>query len=470
MLVLVATLYEFLQFLKIVMWISIPLFLISTLVVLFLHYRKKKKNGFDAESEQGLEYAFSTPSFAIAGLPVEESGFAARLAKGQQQYKELENDLVKLQASYANLFSGTLSETQSEDPDRKGLEKQIKQYELKITQLQQAIDFLTANSGKEEDYEKARKSILEKTQEIKRLSSIVEQLNREIALLTQQNESKNSEIQKLDRLLKTMQESARLASTDARDLQLSFQQQSEDKEKSHFEENKRLAAQLKELHEKFRSLEEENKKLQESLLTNDTEEMKLIEVQPTADTKILEELLVEARAEINRLKDQLVNTDSMEEIIQEKKAEIEFLQQQLEQRIRLGKNAEQKLYSMESINSSIQKETDNLRQELNFLREESTLRHEDLKNRELQIEDGTKENRSLKKQLMDAEDRLLVLGKEQENSKNRLADFEKEIQRKQELIDCIHQQITEQMNIPNRERARQNISASLPHLAEQASI
>ena len=40
---LVVTSFEFLQFLKIVMWITIPLIIISMLMVTFWHYRRKKK-------------------------------------------------------------------------------------------------------------------------------------------------------------------------------------------------------------------------------------------------------------------------------------------------------------------------------------------------------------------------------------------------------------------------------------------
>jgi hypothetical protein len=63
MIFLAATFLEFLQFIKIVLWISIPLFLLSTGITVFWHYYKKRKEtltdllGLSSEMSLSLEPA-----------------------------------------------------------------------------------------------------------------------------------------------------------------------------------------------------------------------------------------------------------------------------------------------------------------------------------------------------------------------------------------------------------------------------
>ncbi|MGO8055799.1 hypothetical protein, partial [Rhizobium leguminosarum] len=83
----------------------------------------------------------------------------------------------------------------SDEPASNAIQKQLKQYELKIDQLQQALDYLQSNAANEENLEKAHALIAEKEQEIKRLQLITEQLNKEIGLLNQQNDSRSHELQ-----------------------------------------------------------------------------------------------------------------------------------------------------------------------------------------------------------------------------------------------------------------------------------
>ena len=58
---LLVSLYEFKQFLQIVLWIALPGTLIAVVITTYLHYRRKKKNEeFPDENEFQLALASST--------------------------------------------------------------------------------------------------------------------------------------------------------------------------------------------------------------------------------------------------------------------------------------------------------------------------------------------------------------------------------------------------------------------------
>lgn len=498
MLFLAATLHEFLQFLKIVMWISIPLFLLSTLVVVFWHYRKKKMESVENGDEFALQLINDGSIIQNNRSSPSEQGFVARLTEGRNQYNELKTDLMEIKNNFNKVDSASEENQSDPDQNRPGLDKKIQQYELKIAQFQQAIDFLNTNAHKEEEYEKLKTGFAEKNRELIRLTSIAEQLNKEISLLTHQNDSKNNEIQKLDRLLKEMQESAKQASHDARNIQIAHQEQTEDKDKGHFEENTRLTAELKTLHESFKSLEEENHQLQQKIQERSAELIYDTKIQSNEHILILESNLTAAREEISSLKDQLENAEALEEILLEKKAEIDFLQQQLEQRIRVGKTTEQKLFAADQAIIDYKQKVDSLSQEIKFLAEESGLRKEEIDKQRLQLEDGSAENRLLKQELLEKNDRMVLLAKEHESFKLEMSNLETElssnkekerqllnqlenarknntileeqIQEKQKILALIHGQLTEVVNRSRYPGSGTGISAALPLVAEGASL
>jgi DNA repair exonuclease SbcCD ATPase subunit len=79
MLLLLASLYEFTLFLKIVLWIAVPLIIISLVITTFVHYRQKKKNAANAEQP-------------ISDMPAHEVA-VSRLQKEVLHYKRLIKEL-----------------------------------------------------------------------------------------------------------------------------------------------------------------------------------------------------------------------------------------------------------------------------------------------------------------------------------------------------------------------------------------
>ena len=68
MFLLLVSLYEFGQFLRILLWISVPMFIIAMLVTTWLHYRRRRKTQDEmALSMEGLDLSVA-PEILIAAI------------------------------------------------------------------------------------------------------------------------------------------------------------------------------------------------------------------------------------------------------------------------------------------------------------------------------------------------------------------------------------------------------------------
>jgi DNA repair exonuclease SbcCD ATPase subunit len=242
---------EFQQLLKIVLWVSIPLILISMLVATILHYRKKNRED-DIEitgQEPGTEPA---PENAPAQVPLQS------------------------RINY-------------------NLRSDIKEGKYVLTAF---------NTGG---------TLPAETHHAKHLRNVIENQNKEIYLLQQQKQSQEEELGKMDHQLKELTEKARLALQETRQTEINYQQQLEEKDKLLFDEKKKLTDQLAELNNSFKKLEEENLYLQEQLLAlhgkgEKEKQNKSKELQAIADRK--EKELQELK---NKLTDQAYLQDMINE-------------------------------------------------------------------------------------------------------------------------------------------------------------
>mgnify|MGYP000072837502 CR=1 FL=1 len=158
---LLVSLYEFKQFLQIVLWIAIPGTVIAIFLTTFLHYRRKK-NQQEAEPElveqarllmsggdMGQLPAFATvsadePDWLASGNP-DNTSLLKKYEREIRRYKEnygiLEQDFKALEEKYGDLLNKAYHNDQSGNEAVDNLHQEIKGYKLKIAQLQQAIDF-----------------------------------------------------------------------------------------------------------------------------------------------------------------------------------------------------------------------------------------------------------------------------------------------------------------------------------------
>ncbi len=162
-LLLLVSLYEFRQFLQIVLWIAVPATLIAIGLTIFFHYRRKKKQGglelaFHDEhgwSEKFLATPASTPVLqATAGdhpealpdwlassIPDNTSllkKYEQELRRYRENYGILEQDFRELEGRYTDLRNKAYhTDKESDTTLVEQLQQDIRTYKEKITHLQQ---------------------------------------------------------------------------------------------------------------------------------------------------------------------------------------------------------------------------------------------------------------------------------------------------------------------------------------------
>ncbi len=174
-LLLLVSLYEFRQFLQIVLWIAVPATLIAIGLTIFFHYRRKKK-------QDGLELAFhdengwseklsTTPASspvlqATAGEQPEAlpdwlasanpdntsllKKYEHELRRYRENYGILEQDFRELEGRYTDLRNKAYhTDKESDTTLVEQLQQDIKSYKEKISHLQQ--DHLLVQQLQEEN-------------------------------------------------------------------------------------------------------------------------------------------------------------------------------------------------------------------------------------------------------------------------------------------------------------------------------
>jgi predicted nucleic acid-binding Zn-ribbon protein len=147
---LLVSLYEFKQFLQIVLWIAIPATILSVLITVFLHYRRRQKK-YALEpvyQESGLQLAMSQepgtlPDWLASSNPDNASllkKYEREVRKYREDYATLEQDFKQLEEKYADLLNKAYHSGNKDDGQAERLHQEIKGYKLRITQLQQALE------------------------------------------------------------------------------------------------------------------------------------------------------------------------------------------------------------------------------------------------------------------------------------------------------------------------------------------
>lgn len=147
---LLVSLYEFKQFLQIVLWIAIPATVISVLITVFLHYRRRNKKFLlePVYQENGLQLAMSNepgtlPDWLASSNPDNATllkKYEREVRKYREDYAILEQDFKQLEEKYADLLNKAYQSGGKDDAQSERLQQEIKNYKLKITQLQQALE------------------------------------------------------------------------------------------------------------------------------------------------------------------------------------------------------------------------------------------------------------------------------------------------------------------------------------------
>jgi chromosome segregation ATPase len=153
---LLVSLYEFKQFLQIVLWIAIPGTIIAIVLTTVLHYRRKKQLHDAPELADETRLLVSggdmgqLPDWLASGNPGNSSllkKYESEVRRYKENYNTLEQDFRALEEKYADLLNKAYHNDQSGNEAIDKLHHEIKGYKLKIAQLQQAVDYRENGEG-----------------------------------------------------------------------------------------------------------------------------------------------------------------------------------------------------------------------------------------------------------------------------------------------------------------------------------
>lgn len=188
------SLYEFRQFLQIVLWISVPLVIVCVSVTVFLHYRRKKKKAKDALSDQEYELTQLNPVHPLPSLSNNTrenealvKQYEQQLRQGRDKYHSLERSFRRLQENYSSVLSGAKDEGVNNNEEMEAMKEKVKNYELKIVQLQQALEYMENNANNNETNTGSER-IREKEQQLEELERRITSLTENLTTQTNENE------------------------------------------------------------------------------------------------------------------------------------------------------------------------------------------------------------------------------------------------------------------------------------------
>lgn len=282
-LLLLVSMYEFRQFLNIVLWIAVPATLVAVLVTVFLHYRRRKNLPAPevALEEAGWQTLAATstenlPDWLASTNPDNTTllkKYEREVRRYRENYASLEQEFRELEEKYTDLRNKAYTTNKEEDATLvKQLQQELKAYKEKVNKLQHAV---IADEGIDQEAAPS-------------LQATIQQLQDDLHAQQEEKEQHAAEIVKLERLLKSMEQSVNQAREESAQLQQYYAQQVEEMGKG------------------------------------------------AAGDQVqgLQQLLTQAEVEKKALKEKLYEQEYLPDVLEEKKLQIEFLQTQLEQRIK----------------------------------------------------------------------------------------------------------------------------------------
>lgn len=277
-LLLLVSLYEFRQFLQIVLWIAVPATLIAVGLTIFFHYRRKKK-------QEGLELAFH-----------DENSWSERLLKNPASS-------AQVQAIAGDQPEGLPDWLASANPDNTPL---LKKYEQEVRRYRENYAILEQDFRELEDkYADLRNKAYSTDKEA------------DITLVAQLQKDIKAYKEKISRL-----QQAAVVSGAVEDQGIQYQVEKEN-----------LSEQLQQVQQLLQQLQEENNRLQLLVAAGNTAAATGAH-DNNERIQALQQLLAQTEAERKALKEKLAEQEYLPDVLEEKRVHIDFLQRQLEQRIK----------------------------------------------------------------------------------------------------------------------------------------
>jgi hypothetical protein len=240
MTLLVISLYEFKQFLQIIMWIGLPATLIIVIITTILHYRRKNQVAMEAPvqyqslpSNTGMEMASS--SEAYQNMMHLQKKYIGEIEVHHQEHSVLKEEFKKLEKKYIELIAKNGTQPKSNHNS---------------TVFQDAFQ--------------------QKENEVLQLKALLLQMEETLRSEKEQKKLHSAEINKLGTLLKDTEMAATKARQELEDRHNSFERQLEEIKGKHATEKKAWLVDLDRLNQEFIAHKEENSRLRGRLVEQES--------------------------------------------------------------------------------------------------------------------------------------------------------------------------------------------------------
>ncbi|PWU03356.1 MAG: hypothetical protein C5B52_03435 [Bacteroidetes bacterium] len=471
---------EIMQFLRILLWIAVPLIIISLVTVSLMHYYRKRKlmqaTAFADEpglNEEQVTYylqsADGTAGSSYANL-IRENQHQEELR--EDRYQILKHQFRSLYSKYVELLAKAGDHKKSaEENVEDEHQKKLEEYESKIRTLQDALITLKNNAMEQNGEVNWQESLAHKESEVQLLNGMIRQLREDISIEREQNSALAAELLQLQEHLNRLETSAHESEDDAGKWNLSLQQQLYEAGKKYDTEKNEWMKQLQDSYRDLQALKEENLALRSKVDSNQailsgggmgyTEAVDKINV--------LQADIAHIQDEKSQLKDQLLELEYLRDVVDEKKLQVDFLQNQLEQRIRNFHQLEHQqredssqmsilkatVYSYEQQVKGLERDADELQKQLtglditmHGLNEENQKIRESLEEKSMYAEQLERKNQEWQEQhlhrlelLNEKENSIASLNNELRAHAEKISRMEEELNRRNTILSSLYSEL-----------------------------
>lgn len=261
--------------------------------------------------------------------------YEASLQFSREKYRELESSFTALREKYEALLEQ--SEENARDngngEDVNTLHRLLKKYELKITQLQQALELMERERTDGQAAAPDGEWMAQKEAELAQWRTMAGQLEESIGSLRQEKQDQLVEMERLSVLVQELEAAALAAAGETAAVRQTWEERLGEADQRLSSEKDEWASELQAIKESFEHLQQENASLKEQIEASLAGKN---EAAPNDDLQ-LQELLQQIHQlgeERKSLHEKLREQECLPDLLKEKKLQIDFLQNQLDQRIR----------------------------------------------------------------------------------------------------------------------------------------
>jgi chromosome segregation ATPase len=451
---LLVSMYEFKQFLQIVLWIAVPGTIIAFMVTTFFHYKRKKKiaeGGEPAYMENGGFHTVvaaeangnnQVPDWLASGTNPDNQPLIKKYEQEVRRYREnyatLEQDFRELEGKYADLLNKAYSTEKQNDDANSRIQLEINGYKLKVSQLQQALETAQANARANHGDQQLSEALAQSQLQVQTLQDSVLQLQEKLRAQQELKDKNAAEITRLENLLKNMEYSAKSNQSESEELQRYYAKQVDELGMQYKNEKNDLTAQLQQLQKSLQQLKEENAVLQQKVQANSEHKHGNYEQQ----IKEMQLLLTQAEEEKTALKNKITDQTYLQDVLQEKKLQIEFLQNQLEQRIKTFREVEKEAADKTLQVQQTQTQKENYEREMHALREELQQQREEVSAWQQAVERSREEIRQHQESLRSKTGHIENLERNLHEVQQQQAVLQLVLDDKQNMITSLQESLT----------------------------